>query len=129
PIVPIPPKELSVFDAEHPRPTDEVGAEGIKRVMTAQAKEKLIALEPHDAASLARFRRVIGSALRAMVHDRLPRAEEIEVRQAGPLAEQDGRKAHRYWLSRKGQKEAVPAYGVAGQEFDGTVVVWVHPAG
>jgi dienelactone hydrolase len=127
--VPIPPKELSVFNSEHPRPTDEVGAEGIKRVMIEQAKDQLIALKPHDSTSLARFRRVIGSALRAMIQDRLPALEDVEVREAGPLEEQHGQKAHRYWLSRKGQKEAIPAYGIAGEDYDGTVVVWVHPAG
>jgi Acetyl xylan esterase (AXE1) len=127
--VPIPPKELSVFDAEHPRPSDEVGADGVKRVMTEQAKEQLRALEPANAAQFTRFRRVVGPALTAMIHDRLPEPDAVEVREAGPLEERNGLKAHRYWLSRKGLSESIPAYGVGGEDFDGTVVVWVHPAG
>jgi hypothetical protein len=87
------------------------------------------ALAPRDAASLAEFRRVVGSALRVMVHDALPAADQVEAREVGDKEEQDGRMARRFLLSRKGQNEAIPAYGIRGPEHDGTVVIWVHPAG
>lgn len=32
-------------------------------------------------------------------------------------------------IGRKGIKEAIPAIGVVGPEFDGTVVLWIHPKG
>jgi hypothetical protein len=37
--------------------------------------------------------------------------------------------ARKYLLSRRGQKEAIPAYGVRGPEHDGAVVIWIHPKG
>jgi hypothetical protein len=35
----------------------------------------------------------------------------------------------RYLIGRKGAGEQVPAIGLKGKEFDGTVVEWVHPEG
>src|SRR5262249_20971322 len=80
PFVPVPPAELSVFDADHPRPKDEVGAEGVKKYLTEQSERQMQALAPRDVASLAEFRRVVGSALRVMVHDALPAADQVQAR-------------------------------------------------
>ncbi len=129
PFVPVPPKDLSVYDTDHPRPKDEVNAEGIKKYWTEQAQQQMQALTPKDAASLTEFRRVVGTALREMLHDTLPAADAVEVREVGPAEEQDGRRVRKFLLGRKGQNEAIPAYGVGGAEYDGTVVIWVHPQG
>jgi len=127
--VPVQPKDLSVYDAAHPRPKDEVGAEGVKKVMTEWATEQMRALAPADETRLDQFQGIVGAALRTMVHDRLPGADEIDVREIGPLQEQDGRKAHQYWIGRKGSGESFSAYGVGGPDFDGSVVVWISPVG
>ena len=34
PFVPVPPKELSVYDGDHPRPKDERNADGVKQYLT-----------------------------------------------------------------------------------------------
>ena len=125
----IPPRELSAYDDQHPRPKDEVGADGVKKAMTDLSEKQLAALAPTDAAKLAEFRRVIGSALGVMIHDSLPAADEVESTEAGPKEEQDGRLARKFLLTRKDQHEAIPAYGVRGPEHDGTVVIWIHPRG
>jgi dienelactone hydrolase len=129
PFVPVPPKELSVYDADHPRPGDETNAEGVKKYLTERSQQQMQALAPKDATSLAEFRKVVGVALREMVHDTLPVADAIELREVGRVDEQDGRKVRKFLLGRKGQNEAIPAYGVGGAAYDGTVVVWVHPRG
>ena len=41
----------------------------------------------------------------------------------------DGVTWRRFLLGCKGQKEGVPAVGLRGEAFDGTVVVWIHPRG
>src|SRR5262249_6692721 len=78
---------------------------------------------------LKEYHRVIGAALRVMLHDRLPAKDEIETQVVGPKAEKDGLHWRKFLLSRKGETEHVPTIGVHGSEFDGTVVVWVHPEG
>jgi hypothetical protein len=53
----------------------------------------------------------------------------VEAKQVGERVEQGGLRWRRYLLGRKGQGEQIPAFGVIGKEFDGTVVIWVHPSG
>jgi hypothetical protein len=127
--VPVPPAELSVFDDQHPHPKDALDAEGLRRYLTEASDKQIQALRPTSADSLKEFRRVIGTALRVMVNDRLPPAEEVEETNVGQIEERDGYRWRKFFLGRKGKKEMIPALGVLGPEFDGTVVVWVHPDG
>src|SRR4051794_20535152 len=62
PFEPIPPKELSVFDKDHPLPQDATDVKGLRRYLTDLAERQLVALMPKDAKALAEFRRVLGTA-------------------------------------------------------------------
>ncbi|HJT76252.1 MAG TPA: alpha/beta hydrolase family protein, partial [Gemmataceae bacterium] len=129
PFVPVPPAQLSVYDAEHPRPKDAAQAPELRKTMAAMSDRQIAALRPHDAAGLTKYRDVIGTALRVMIHDRLPEAGEVEVQEVGDKEERDGAFFRRLLLGRKGKHEQIPAVGMHGKDFDGTVVVWVHPEG
>src|SRR5947209_5541697 len=130
PFVPVPPAELKVFDAQHPLPKDAVDIHGLRRYLTESSDQQIRALLPKDAKGLGEFRRVTGTALRAMVTDTLPRASEVKMPWVEKPETRDGVRAGRLGLTRKGQGEEVevllaePADG-----GDGTVVVWVHPEG
>jgi dienelactone hydrolase len=125
PFVPVLPKELSVYDAQHPLPNDAVNAEGLRRYLTETSDKQIAALQPKDAASLGELRRVVGPALRVLVNDSLPPGDQVERVAVLPLQGN----AQKLYLSRKGKREAVPAVIVRGPNYDGTVVVWVHPGG
>src|SRR5205807_369450 len=129
PFKPVPPKELSVYDDQYPRPADATDAQGLRKHMTKAADAQLAGLLPKDGASLKEFQRVVGTALHGLVSDRLPSMEEVESKEVGELVERDGLRWRKYFLSRKGEGEQVPAIGLMGKEFDGTVVVWIHPSG
>jgi dienelactone hydrolase len=129
PFEPIPSKELSVYDQQHPLPKDAVDAARLRQLMAEASDKQIEALRPKDAKGLDEYRRVIGTALRVMVHDDLPRPGEVEAKEVGDRQEHDGVISRRYLLSRKGQGEQVPAVGMCRANFNGTVVVWVHPAG
>jgi dienelactone hydrolase len=129
PYVPVPPAELSVYDEQHPRPKDSAGMDELRRTMSAVSDKQIAALRPKDEASLKEFRRVIGTALRVMVHDTLPKADQVEGKEVGEIEEQDGVAGRKYLLGRKGRDEQIPAVGLGTEDFDGTVVIWVHPAG
>jgi dienelactone hydrolase len=132
PFKPVPPSELSVFVPEHPRPKDAVGAAELRKYLTEASDKQLAALEPRDATSLKEYRRVVGTALRVMIHDRLPKGEEIEAKGMGKSEVGEGREAvlvDKYLLGRKGKGEQVPAVLLMPAQHDGTIVVWVHPAG
>jgi dienelactone hydrolase len=123
PFVPVPPKQLSVFDGEHPVPKDAADAFALRKIMTRAARKQLEALMPKDAAGLEGMRSVLGPALRAMITDTLPTANDLQL--VGKMVEEqkDGLTLH------KGQGEAIPVIGVLPKDFDGTVVVWIHPKG
>jgi hypothetical protein len=127
--VPVPPKELSVYDAEHTRPADAGDVKSLRAYLAKASEKQLEALAPKDADGLKEFRRVIGTGLEAIVGDRLPGKKDVEVKEVGEPGEQNGLRWRKYLLSRKEQGEQIPAFGVIGQEYEGTVVIWVHPAG
>lgn len=119
PFVPVPPKELSVWDDQHRLPQDVVDVQGLRRYLREVSEKQLADLLPRNAQTLAEFRQVLAPALRAMITDSLPEPEEI-------LAEQAGDKL---LLRRKSTQEEVPAQIVRPKDHDGTIVVWVHPEG
>jgi hypothetical protein len=97
--------------------------------MAEASDRQIAALKPTDSGQLAKFKDVLGTALQVMMHDRLPAKSEVETRVVGPKLEKDGLSWRKFVLSRKGEGEQVPAVGVWGPDFDGTVIVWVHPDG
>ena len=60
---PVPVEELSVFDAEHPRPKDELDAAKLRDEMTKASDEQMAKLTPKDAAGLKEFKRVVGTGI------------------------------------------------------------------
>ncbi len=129
PFEPVPPRQLSVWDEQHPRPQDALNASALRKQLTEASDKQIKALLPTDAAGVARFRQVIGPALRVMVNDQLPAAAEVEATEVGDKVERDGLTWRKYLLGRKDQREQVPALGIRGKDFNGTVVVWIHPEG
>jgi dienelactone hydrolase len=127
---PVPPDELSVYDNKHPRPKGELNAETLRKTMTEAAEKQIAALTPKDAKSLAEYQHVIGTALKIMVHDQLPGAADVALVK-GPveLKLADGEVVHQATITRRGASEAIPVIGVVGKEFDGTMVLWIHPQG
>jgi dienelactone hydrolase len=129
PFVPVPPRELSVYDDDHPRPKDAVGAPELRKWLAEVSDRQIEKLRPRAGEDLREYRRIVGTALRVMVHDRLPEAGEVEAKEVGDKEERDGVTFRRLLLGRKGRHEQIPAVGLQGPKFDGTVVVWVHPDG
>src|SRR5262249_55556669 len=128
PFKPVPPKELSVYDAAHPRPTDSVDAARLRQYMTEQSDKQIEGLLPappfsppaarggQGGASLAEYRRIFGAALRAMIHDELPDADQVEEIRQGEMEKNDGYSSRRFFLTRKGQNERIPALGLLPPE-------------
>lgn len=129
PFVPVPPKELAVFDASHPRPQDEVPAAKLRQTMTSMSNEWMETLVPKDDATLTEFRRVYGTAWRVMVDGGVPATGTVTVDGFQSVKGPGDVTIHKAILGRKGAGDAVPAIGVIPEGFDGKVVVWVHPKG
>ena len=76
--------EMSVWDADHPRPS---GGEDYERQllawMTGRLRGQIAALTPHDSQSWIKYREVVGGAIDAIVGRELPKAGSIESVQHG----------------------------------------------
>jgi hypothetical protein len=129
PFVPLQPAELSVYNEEHPHPGEAVDADRLRQYLTDASDKQMAVLRPRDAESLKEFRRVIGTALRVMIHDQLPDKNDIEVKSVDSKEEADGSSWRKAFLSRKGQGEQIPTLSIRGKQFGGTVVIWIHPEG
>jgi dienelactone hydrolase len=129
PFVPVPPTELSVWNDQHQLPKDAVDAKGLREQMTQESRAQIDSLLSRSTKDLSEFRRIIGLALRVLITDTLPAADEVQL--VGKLSkeEKDGLILHKALLTRKGQQEAIPSVGVLSKDFNGTVVVWIHPKG
>ena len=52
--VPVPPNELSVYDAEHPRPKNELGSEALRKQMKEESDAQLAALPEKERQEVVR---------------------------------------------------------------------------
>src|SRR5262249_29849377 len=68
PFDPVPPAELSVYGAGHPRPADEADAAGVRKWMTRASDESIAAIADDPAA----YRAMLHAALSAMVVEETP---------------------------------------------------------
>ena len=123
PFEPVPPAELSVFDTNNPRPQDALPIQRLRQTMAEASSAQLGALSPKE------LRKVAGTALRVMIGGGLPASSEVEEMRVGDREVRDKVTTRKFFLGRKGRGEAMPAIGILPEDFDGTVIVWVHPKG
>jgi dienelactone hydrolase len=126
------PKALSVFDDKHPAPSDAKNATALRKYLTEVSDRQQAELQPTDAHKLARYREVVGAALRAMVVDQMPELGTVQVREVGRQHGQ-GYVAHRLLLSRRQSTlfptESVPAVAFLPDRWLGRMVVWADREG
>jgi dienelactone hydrolase len=127
PFKPVPPAELSVFDATHPRPSDELDAAALRRNLAQASDEQMAAL----AREPARYREVVSTALEAMINDPFATAR-VDV--TGETAEASrpatGVVTQHLQLRRTGSPGTVAVTTLAPRTWkNGPIVIWTHPAG
>lgn len=114
PFVPVPPKELSVFDASHPRPK-EATAEELREAWRSWLNQA-----PPAEGDLR-------AALRVLIHDDLP-AAGTTVATKHDVANGEGYYVWKGTQSRKAGGEEIPLIALVPPQSR-TAVVWVHPDG
>jgi dienelactone hydrolase len=125
PFEPVPPAQLSVFNADHPRPTDALDAKALRAAMTRECDEQLNELR----RDLKQFRDVVREALRVMLHEPLP-ASVIIVPGSERTLQSDGFLAHQRVLARPGEDAVVPIIELMrGDSTPSRIVIWNDPNG
>jgi dienelactone hydrolase len=125
PFTPVSPQELAVYDAAHPRPSDEASAPVLRRTLTTRSDTALreLAKRPDE------FRTVVRGALEAMVGDRFTGGFAM-VEGSFKSLEGDGFAVHQAVFTRPDKRSRVPAVGLIPKTWDKRVVtIWAHPDG
>ena len=127
--IPLTPAELSVFDAEHPVPSDAVDVQKIRAFLTRTSHHQFESIVPRDAAGLAEYRRIVGAAARVMLDGGLPKSESIIA--VTPVRKTAGTNYTllRTSLSRRSATEQLPVVALIPQQPNGTAVLWFAPTG
>jgi dienelactone hydrolase len=126
PFVPVPPAELKVFDAAHPRPASERNAAGVRQAMREASERQLRALATAKPAELAT---IVRGGFEIALADRVPPV-------AKPLEgsfrslKGDGFTVHQSVMTRAEGPARVPAIGIVPDGWKGgPIVVSVHERG
>ncbi|GIW85414.1 MAG: acetylxylan esterase [Gemmataceae bacterium] len=133
PFEPVPPKELSVFDTDHPRPRDERDAKSLREYLTQQSEKQRFQWLPSDPQRLRTFRRIVGTALRVMIHSQLPQqvvprnVPGLELPRTVTIA---GQAMQLHLIGREQERDALPVALCRPSKGEGNrCVVWLHPQG
>jgi dienelactone hydrolase len=125
PFVPVPPAELHVFDATHPRPASERDAAGVRQAMRESSDRQLQAMsgQPRELAAFVR------GGFETALADRVPPVAK-PVEGSFRSLKGAGFTVHQSVMTRDGGTSRVPAIGVVPDGWTGgPIVVWVHERG
>jgi dienelactone hydrolase len=130
---PLTKEEMSVWDAQHPKPSGEkVGDEherAVVRWMSEDATKQLASVAPKDATSLAEFRRVVGGAFDAMIGRGMEEVGAVEF----VLKEKTDKGGHLQMtgvVTARDRGEQLPALFLHPKDnWNKQVVLWVHENG
>lgn len=128
-IKPVPPAELSVWDAEHPLPSDAASVDGVKAYLTQVSNDQFAALLPKDSSGVAEYRRVVGAAARVLLDSGLPSGDDIEPVTKSPRIEIGDLRVTKLSITRKGAKEEIPVVALVPPNFAGESVLWLDDRG
>lgn len=123
------PEQATVWNESHPRPAGGPDEERrLVETMTGIAQEQMRQLAPHDSASLAEYRRVVGGAWDVLLGRRYDNAGPVEYEM---LAKEDRGDYFEFTslLRNTAAKEELPTVFLHPKNWNGEVVIWIDPAG
>jgi len=121
--------EMTVWDVAHPKP--ESGPEyerKLCRYLAYAAQKQLDAIQPMDAASLGKWREVVGGAFESIVGGSLPAKSDLELAEAEKV---DSGSFTRYVGLVKNKKEGteLPMVLLRPSNWNGRAVIWLADQG
>ncbi|MFO0885530.1 MAG: acetylxylan esterase [Pirellulales bacterium] len=122
--------QLTVYDVAHPKPASgDAFEKQLTATLHAASEKQLAALAPKDAASLAKWKEVVGGGYRAIVGRDLPNSKDIEY-DLKEEKEFDGYSRYVALLRNKPKGEEIPVlFYYPKNSWNGKVVIWLSPNG
>lgn len=135
----LPAARLTVWGGQHPPPSgDAVGAAHQRHVCQAWTEDSAAVinplLAPHDAATLAKTRKIIGGAWQVILGRGVPASAAVEFvpvagQQAAGMRSRDGHTTLAGLVRLPARNECVPVAIATSDRWNGTVVILPHPLG
>jgi hypothetical protein len=126
---PVDPKDLTVFDAEHPRPADAKSAAELRKDMTAVAKQQFAEVLPKGKDGVERFREVVGTAARVMFDADVPDPGTVEVGTTFQGDLEGGTHILKGIAVRSDDQTRLPWVLLRPEAFNRTAVLWIDGEG
>jgi dienelactone hydrolase len=126
---PVDPKDLTVFDADHPRPADAKPAAELRKDMTAIATKQFAEMLPKDKAGVERYREVVGTAARVMLDAGAPEPDAVDVGTTSQSDLDGGGRLLKGIAVRSDDKTKLPWVLLQPESPNGTVVLWIDGEG
>ena len=127
--VPLTREEAGVWDAAHPAPSSgEAEERRVTTWWTRTSDAKMAALTPQDAASMSRYRDIVGGALAVMVGRDAPGPSEVVLEVSGSKRAA-GLTVRRGLLARPRRHEVTPFVELRAQPAPARTIVWLDPRG
>ena len=129
---PLTKKEMTVWDAKHPKPSGKQIGKGHQKAVTdwfvQDAAKQLLAMIPADRASLDRYREVVGGALSVTIGRELPdpatlRFRAVSNKQLDKVSKTTG------LLSSTAAGSRLPFTLLEPVKTNNQTALWVHPEG
>lgn len=125
------PQEYTVWDDDHPQPAGGDDYErALMQYLAKQSDEQIEQLTPTDEKSWREYQRIVGGALRTLVHREPPKFDDLQrlkvhkEERVGYLLFKD-----KVRLQSKGEELPVISLFPQGTKWNGEVVIWVDGNG
>jgi dienelactone hydrolase len=125
------PEEYTVWDDEHPKPAGGDDYErALMQYLAKQSDRQIEKLTPTDEKSWREYQRIVGGALRTLVHRDPPKFDDLQrekvhkEERAGFLLFKD-----KIRLQTKGEELPVISLFPKQTKWDGEVVIWIDGSG
>lgn len=129
--IPLSQAELTVWDELHQKPpTDECAEVALLRTIDRRSNDQLARLTPHDEASLADFRSIVGGAYDVMIGRSMSDVGDVTVAEQTCKPAADGSyETHTGRIIDSARGEQVPSVVLMPKNWNKKVVLWPHQDG
>ena len=122
-------EEMTVWDEKHPQPPGGPDFERrLVRHWYDDAQKQLAAIQPKDAATLAKWREVVGGGIDAILGRGLPAAADLDFEKTEEI-DQGSYIRFAGLLRNKPRGEELPLVSLHPKNWKGKVVIWLSEQG
>lgn len=126
---PVEPKNLSVFDADHPRPDDERNPRELRKYLTETAERQFEELIPTDKTKADQYRKIVGNAAKVLLDAGEVKPGFVHQAAASKNYLSSGEIIHKGLIVRNDDQARIPYIALESDSFNGIGTIWIDGSG